>query len=353
MTDRRQRAKRFLHDAAASGLDIRTEIDGMVQGALSASSRRTYGSAEKLFRDIIWGESEDVSSDIYPITGEMLIIFAYVMMRVDYSSSTIKTYVAALKTRNLEYGCKLSLLEEEHLKRALKTVAKRNREGRPVNKMEPITVAEARAAMACFLPRMREVKICMLISLFAVMRAGECLSLDTSDITFKTIDHMDTVLITIKESKCDQVGRGIVTKVGCVRESTTRPCGDTLCPVHQLYQYMYLGYRSATLSTRPGSLLFNDSVNKLRLTYAVYSKRVRTLICSATARVDWTDVNTHSLRRSGAWWMWMARIPRVNRLEFGRWALDTTLEKFYLTGVTHTQSHKYAKAMVNGKYEGI
>ncbi|KAF4649026.1 hypothetical protein FOL47_002481, partial [Perkinsus chesapeaki] len=171
------------------------------------------------------------------------------------------TYVAGIKTKNLEHGFKLTSLEDEHLQRALKSALKRNREGEPVNKMEPITVSEARMAMTSHLPHMREIKICMLISLFAVMRATECFSLDTEDVNFKTTDSMDIALLTIKQSKCHQ---------------------------------------------------------------SEYSRHV----------------NTHSLRRSGAWWMWLARIPRVNRLEFGRWALDTTLEKFYLTGVTHTQSHK-------------
>ncbi|KAF4681218.1 hypothetical protein FOZ60_012437, partial [Perkinsus olseni] len=351
MAERRQRARDFLRQAADAGVDIRDEVAVMVEGALADSSRRTYSSAENLFRDIMWGDN--APADTYPISGEMLMVFAYVMMRVNYKASTIKTYVAGVKTKNLEHGYRLSSIEEDHLKRVLKTVGKRTTgEGQTVNRMEPITVDEARECMRNAAPGSREIKMGMLLSLFAVLRAGEGLALNTKDVVFDTQDGMDIVRLTIKEGKCDQYGQGVVVKVGCTRQAKNRPCGEILCLVHQLYQYMYDGYRTGVLSTRQGAPLLVDPRTRLRLSYATFSEGIRGLITASTNRVGWTDVGTHSLRRSGAWWMWLARIPRINRLEFGRWALDTTLEKFYLTGVTHTQSHKYARAMVQGTYDG-
>ncbi|KAF4649808.1 hypothetical protein FOL47_001711 [Perkinsus chesapeaki] len=122
---RRQAAISFLPKAVEEGRDIRGEVSDLVRAALALSSRRTYSSGERpQFRDVILGVGTSMER-IYPVSGEMLITYIYILDKVGYAYSTMKTYTSGIKTKNLEGGHELPRLEAEHVKRALIAVKER------------------------------------------------------------------------------------------------------------------------------------------------------------------------------------------------------------------------------------
>ncbi|KAF4649201.1 hypothetical protein FOZ61_001627, partial [Perkinsus olseni] len=117
MAARRRKASMFVREAQAQGRSLEAEVNEFVGSALASSTRKGYTAAENLFVKIIFGEGA-VGGEIYPLSGNLLLLYIYVMSKVGYAASTIRTYVAGLKTRNIENGHRLSRLACERARRA-------------------------------------------------------------------------------------------------------------------------------------------------------------------------------------------------------------------------------------------
>ncbi|KAF4743285.1 hypothetical protein FOZ63_010804, partial [Perkinsus olseni] len=294
---RRASAASFLLRARDEGRSVRDEVSDLVRSALAPSTRKTYGSAETLFRDVIFGPNVSMRS-IYPATGEMILTFIYIMDQVGYPYSTIRTYTSALRTRHLEEGYVYPEIEAEHIKRAL--IAVRKRQGTmltDVKEKQPLTVAQMRLVVTKCGQKHGNICTAILLCTFALLRSRECLSLRCDEIHFERVDGMDTARLLVRRSKCDQVSAGVVLRIGCAMSSTAQQCNEDLCAVHSLYGYMCDGFRSGRLS-RDGLVFPN-------LKYETFRQKVQSIIKSADrAARPKTTWGTHSLRRSGAQWLW-------------------------------------------------
>ncbi|KAF4680892.1 hypothetical protein FOZ60_012848 [Perkinsus olseni] len=245
---RRASVANFLLRARDEGRSVRDEVSDLVRSALAPSTRKTYGSAETLFRDVIFGPNVSMRS-IYPATGEMILTFIYIMDQVGYPYSTIRTYTSALRTRHLEEGYVYPEIEAEHIKRAL--IAVRKRQGTmltDVKEKQPLTVAQMRLVVTKCGQKHGNICTAILLCTFALLRSRECLSLRCDEIHFERVDGMDTARLLVRRSKCDQVSAGVVLRIGCAMSSTAQQCNEDLCAVHSLYGYMCDGFRSGRLS---------------------------------------------------------------------------------------------------------
>ncbi|EER10426.1 conserved hypothetical protein [Perkinsus marinus ATCC 50983] len=340
MSARRKKAVDFLAEARARGQNVPEEVGDLIRSALAPSTRRTYSSGEKLFRDVILGSRVRLDK-MYPVSAESVLTFVYILNKVGYAYSTIKTYTAALKTRNIEVGHIFSQIEVEHIRRALIAVRKENSGAsvEPTAKL-PVTISQTRQALKACVKEKKRSGIALLVCIFGLLRCRECLGLRCNDITFNTIDDMDVVSLYINRSKCDRFGEGALVRIGCAVRSTARPCKEPLCAVHQLYAFMCDGFAANTMERT--SLLFNN------LSYSTFRRHVQEVFRSSER--PQSSVATHSLRRSGAQWMWFAGISTFNIAQYGRWSVQSVLERTYLKGVTKASEHQYASSMMRGSY---
>ncbi|KAF4650883.1 hypothetical protein FOL47_000799 [Perkinsus chesapeaki] len=341
MAQRRENAARFLAEAVVHGQDVAGEVARLVRSALAPTTRRTYTSAEKLFRDVLFGEHMGMA-EIYPMTAEMLLTFVYVLDKVGYPYSTIRTYVSGLKTQNLERGYELTSIEGELIKRGMTAVRKKQPPGADRSgAKETVSVAQARAAIVRD-SQLRQghssLAVALRLCLFGLLRCRECLALRCLDVYFEQVGLWDVVRLTVRRSKTDQYAAGVVLRLGCAAPNTGRPCLEPLCPVHSLYAFMCDGFRRKAL-TRDG-YLFGD------LAYTSFLRGVK----EAFGRQAAGNYGTHSLRRSGSRWMWLAGVSNFEISQFGRWSLLDTLQHRYLNGVAKGYEHRYATAMVSGCY---
>ncbi|KAF4709537.1 hypothetical protein FOZ63_024873, partial [Perkinsus olseni] len=279
MAERRERAARFLPEAVVQGRDVAGELATLVRSALAPSTRRTYTAAERLFRGVIFGDHTG-RVEIYPLTGEMILTFLYVM---DKARGAV---VADFESQG------------KH-------------------------TAEAVALRLC---------------LFGLLRCRECLAMRCCDIFFEVVDGCDVVRLKVRRSKTDQFAAGVAMRIGCAVGSARRPCEDPLCPVHALYTYMCSGFTQGALA--------KDGMVFGALSYNGFLGTVKQLFGSQAEG----NYGTHSLRRSGSQWLWLAGVTNFEIAQYGRWSLLDTLQHRYLNGVAKVHEHRYAQAMVTGRY---
>ncbi|KAF4653730.1 hypothetical protein FOL47_010325 [Perkinsus chesapeaki] len=331
MAERHKRATDFLAKARADGKDLSEEVADLVRSALAPTTRKTYTSGERLFRAVVLGPKTRIDK-MYPVSANSVLTFIYILNKVGYAFSTIKTYTAAIKTRNIENGHTFSYLEIEHARRALIAVRRRS----PVGKYPPgakaqVTIGQVRQALEQCNGRKRESGVALLLCIFGLLRCRECISPTCSDVIFNTIENMDVVDIVIRRSKCDRFGEGAAIRIGCSYGSSKRPCTELFCAVHKLYSYMCEGSTAKTLH-REGPLFG-------QLNHQTFRRHIEAAfeLCVSNSH---NTIATHSLRRSGAQWMWVAGISTFSISQFGRWAIQNVLEKTYLTGVTKVFEHR-------------
>lgn len=210
MADRRRKAVAFLPQAKAEGRNLSEEVADLVRSALAPTTRKTYTSGEKLFRDVILGPKTRIDK-MYPVSSDSILTFIYVLNKVGYAYSTVKTYTSAIKTRNIENGHAFSQLEAGHVRRALIAVRRgSSRAGTPLGAKAPVTIGQVREALTLCNGGRRESGIAIVMCILGLLRSRECLSLQCSDIIFNTVEGMDVVEIHIRRSKCDQFGKGAV-----------------------------------------------------------------------------------------------------------------------------------------------
>ncbi|KAF4649500.1 hypothetical protein FOL47_002031, partial [Perkinsus chesapeaki] len=348
MADRRWKAGSFVGEAQAQGRNLRVEVQDFIHGALAKSTRKSFTAAENLFLRIIFGN--EGRGELYPLSGSLLLLYIYVMSKVGYAPSTIRTYVAGLKTRNIESGHRLTKLECERVKRAVKAAEKQGiyevpvpgRDGEKIV-LRPGHLRAVRRRGATEDPYW----IVMLTCVFALLRARECLALKYGDIRFAMKGASDVMTLRIRKSKCDQLRRGAVLTVGCAKKSCRRPCGEPLCPVHNMYQYLHKGVHAGWFAPNTEDCIFvNPELPGEAVTYNGYLSNVRAKFSSVDDLRGF--VVTHAMRRSGANWLWHASVPLFNIREFGRWSTRGTLEDRYLSGASKSQQHLYSAAMLTG-----
>ncbi|KAF4650896.1 hypothetical protein FOL47_000782 [Perkinsus chesapeaki] len=339
----------------SEGRNLHHEVNDFVRSAVAESTRKGYTAAENLYIKIIYGR-DNMEESIYPLSGNLLLLYIYVMSKVGYASSTIRTYVCGLKSRNLENGFRLSKIETERIRRAVKAAEKQGGTSSsggigvvtPKLVLRPAHLRAARNPGASRDPCW----VAMLLCVFALLRARECLALRLGDLRFSVRGGMDVVKIAIRKSKCDQVGKGALLTVGCAKGSKRRPCGERLCPVHNLYRYLTLGCAEGRWQRCKEALVFVAPEHMGEpLTYNGFLLGVRRLLGGVTGHG--TGVTTHALRRSEANWLWQVGVPLFNIREFGRWSTRGTLEDRYLSGATQSQQFLYCAAALEGQYKGI
>ncbi|KAF4654653.1 hypothetical protein FOL47_009855 [Perkinsus chesapeaki] len=251
---------------------------------------------------------------------------------------------------------RLSKIETERIRRAVRAAEKQRGPSSPggIGVVTPKLVlrpAHLRAARKPGASR-DPCWVAMLLCAFALLRARECLALRLGDLRFLVRGGMDVVKIAIRKSKCDQLGKGALLTVGCAKGSKRRPCGERLCPVHNLYRYLTLGCAEGRWQRCKEALVFvAPEYMGEPLTYNGFLQGVRRLLGGVTGHG--TGVTTHALRRSGANWLWRAGVPLLNIREFGRWSTRGTLEDRYLSGATQSQQFLYCTAALEGQYKGI
>ncbi|KAF4738750.1 hypothetical protein FOZ62_030718, partial [Perkinsus olseni] len=259
MAARRRKASMFVREAQAQGRSLEAEVNEFVGSALASSTRKGYTAAENLFVKIIFGEGA-VGGEIYPLSGNLLLLYIYVMSKVGYAASTVRTYVAGLKTRNIENGHRLSRLACERARRAVRA-AERHCSNTAISRgllppekivVRPSQLRAARRPGYSKNPHW----VAMIACAFALLRARECLALRYGDVRFSTKAGMDVMTLMVRRSKCDQLGRGESLTVGCAKRSARRPCGDALCPVHNMYQYLQQGLSRGYLTSEKEALIF-------------------------------------------------------------------------------------------------
>ncbi|KAF4684509.1 hypothetical protein FOZ60_007723 [Perkinsus olseni] len=341
MAERRERAARFLPEAVVQGRDVAGELATLVRSALAPSTRRTYTAAERLFRGVIFGDHTG-RVEIYPLTGEMILTFLYVMDKVGYPYSTIRTYVAGLRTQNVEQGYALSHIESEHIRRALTAIRRKQPPGTDRSGAKAtVSIVQARGAVvADFESQGKHTAeaVALRLCLFGLLRCRECLAMRCCDIFFEVVDGCDVVRLKVRRSKTDQFAAGVAMRIGCAVGSARRPCEDPLCPVHALYTYMCSGFTQGALA--------KDGMVFGALSYNGFLGTVKQLFGSQAEG----NYGTHSLRRSGSQWLWLAGVTNFEIAQYGRWSLLDTLQHRYLNGVAKVHEHRYAQAMVTGRY---
>ncbi|KAF4658021.1 hypothetical protein FOL46_007140 [Perkinsus olseni] len=161
-----------------------------------------------------------------------------------------------------------------------------------------------------------------LLSTFDLLRAEECLALNVGEVTFEARHEVDVVRLSIRGSKTDRK-----------RVNARSSSGNRL--------------RDCDTRQRKGD----------RLEYKEYLDGMRDVVRRHTGIRDWSAVGTHSMRRTGAQWMWaedtliqQARVRKMGR--DGPAVRTSSLEKDYLDGVARSQEYRYAYAMLSGVYDG-
>lgn len=324
-------------------------LEGAVQRyyaeSLASSTKKVYNSGQKRFLEFCTLYNVQ---DVLPVSQDLLCYFVAYLGEKGLGHSTIKTYLAAVRSLQIDYGFDNPFMNSmPKLDRIMKGIkVAQGKLGRATQRKLPITPKILRLIKSQWVGVNADYEETMLwaaatICFFGFMRAGELLMdrkngfdpsqhLALEDVATDDKRQPSMVQITLKHSKTDPFRKGVDIVVG-----TT---GDDLCPVKALANYLQmrggapgplLMWRDGSPLTRSyfvkrvrGALIALGFTNTAR--YSGHSFRAGAATTAAAMRVEDSLIKTLGRWESAAYLLYV-RIPREELK-----GLSCTLSKFGL-----------------------
>jgi len=262
-------------DRPTQAIAISDNTRRFIRKSKAANTVRAYGAAWREFEHYCQGRKAD------PLPAEPGTVANYLTALgvQGQKVATIEVKLAALASVHRAAGQADPTVSEV----VKSTMAGIRRDlGQPPSKKEPATLAEIQAMIATLdtdkLKGQRD-KALLLVGFAGAFRRSELVALDVADVRFG-----DGLRITIKRSKTDQEGKGLLKTIPFI--------GGELCPVQALREWL------DTASIASGPIFRRVSrwggVGDKRL-----SSQSVALVIKAAARaagLDWRSFSGHSLR---------------------------------------------------------
>ena len=277
-------------------------MEGAVQHyyseSLAPSTKKVYNSGQKRFLEFC---SLYKIVDVLPVTQELLCYFAAYLGRKGLGHSTVKSYLASVRSLQIDYGLGNPFdTSMPRLDRILKGIkVDQGKQGRATKRKLPITPRILRRFRAQWSRVGKDYEETLLwatatVCFFGFMRAGELMMdkktgfdptqhLALADIATDDLSQPTMVQITIKQSKTDPFRRGVDIVLGAT--------GNDLCPVKASFDYLKMR------GGAPGPLLIQEDGSPLTRPHFV--ARVRQALI-ALGFTNASQYSGHSFRAGAA-----------------------------------------------------
>ena len=282
----------------------------MFQG-IASSTRRTYSSAQRKFLEFChWSQSVHPNGSPLPASEWTLMLFASHLSNT-IKASSIKVYLAAIRSLHLENGFPNPLANCLRLERVIRGI--KRCQGTSKRERLPVTVA--------VLSRIREILnfqcyddillwAACCTGFFGFLRSGEFTTqnakfdarvhLTLDDVQIDRHENPKVVFLRVKCSKTDPFRKGHTIRLGV--------SGNIICPVRSLLRYLHMR------GGDPGPLFRHT--NGLPLTRATLTTWLRTAVSRAGIEGIFSG---HSFRIGAATSAAAAGIPDHLIKTLGRW----------------------------------
>ena len=279
-----------------------------------------------------------------PVTQDMLCYFVAYLGKKGLGYSTIKTYLAAVRSLQVDYGFNspfdASMPKLDRVLKGVKVV--QGKEGRAPQRKLPITPKILRQIRTQWPGVGRDYDDTMLwaaalVCFFGFMRAGELMGdrkdgfdpsqhLAFDDVATDNRENPTMVQITLKTSKTDPFRKGVNIVIGAT--------DNDLCPVQALFSYLRMR------GGAPGPLLMLKDGSRLTRSYFV--SRIRAAL-SALGYCNTSQYSGHSFRAGAATTAAAMKVEDSIIKTLGRWEsaaylLYVRIPKEELKGISHTIS---------------
>ena len=235
------------------------------------------------------------------MTQDLLCYFVSFLGEKGLGHSTIKSYLAAVRSLQIDYGFQnpfgASMPKLERIMKGIKV--SQGKEGRATRRKLPITPKILRPMRAQWNATGFKYEETMLwaaatVCFFGFMRAGELTTPDKgsfdpsqhltmSDLATDDLEHPTLVQVTLKSSKTDPFRQGVTITLG--------ETGNELCPVRALFDYLRVR------GNPPGPLFLLGDGSPMTRSY--FTQKIR-----ATLRdigfTDYAQYSGHSFRVGAA-----------------------------------------------------
>ena len=208
----------------------------MVYSGLKFNTRKTYSSAQKQYLKFC----QEYELDTLPATEHTLLLYLACMYDRGLKYSTIRVYLAAVRSLHIESGMADPLAGCLRLNQALKGLL---RGAPPPTQKLAITgniLVKLRSQMQFSNADHVMLWSCFTLAYFGLLRAAEfCITshfdptvhLTIGDIKFHDVNEPTQYMsVFIKQSKTDHMGKGVHVYIGC--------SGTTVCALCAMTQYI-------------------------------------------------------------------------------------------------------------------
>lgn len=282
----------------------------MFQG-IASSTRRTYSSAQRKFLEFChWSQSAHSNGSPLPASEWTLMLFVSHLSRT-IKASSIKVYLAAVRSLHIENGFPNPLSNCLRLERVIRGIKRSQgiskRERLPVTVTVLLRIRE-KLNFQCYDDILLWAACCT--GFFGFLRSGEFTTpsakfdarvhLAVDDVRIDRHENPKVIFLRIKCSKTDPFRQGHTIRLGL--------SGNRICPVRSLLRYLHVR------GGDPGPLFRHT--NGLPLTRATLTTWLRTAVSRAGIEGNFSG---HSFRIGAATSAAAAGIPDHLIKTLGRW----------------------------------
>jgi len=214
----------FLDDLTS----LRLHSISLLRQGIRSSTARTYTSAQKRYLAFC----DTFLLTALPATEELLLLYIAHLDRALLKGSSIRVYLAAVRSLHIEEGFKYDLSDSQRVKRTLRALTI---SAPPPKQKRPITSDILARMQGCIPPGYNGGVLwaAMTLAFFGCLRAGELcvqsafdpkINLCLADVTYYTHMDSDYLCVRIKRSKTDSLNKGFQAVIGCTMSPVCSHC---------------------------------------------------------------------------------------------------------------------------------